>query len=515
MTRVLIGAADPNLVADLTGILQELGDFDVRPAVETTDEVADLVGRLRPELVFVHEDLGPQPASQLVRDLTGRHPGSSVLVLSETRTQGKLIKALSAGARGVLGYPFAYEDVGEHVDVALDWSRSMRSVLDGAVVTTGRRGRVATVVGAKGGVGTTTLATHLALNYLAEHPGRRVCLIDADVEKGDVSAILEVRQSVSIANVAKVVDDMTTQTVDDALIHHETGIHLLLAPVDVREAESVTPQALRSIVDVLRREFDAVIIDAGGHVSPTQAAAVEVADQAVLVTTADVLAVRAMRKRIQSWEALGVVEEAELRILVNKVDKSSLFPASAVERLTTATVLKTTIPLSPRVLEEAMNDRDPRSVSEAGWWRLIHDARREIGLGHDPAEQVEAPQRRRRGRRGAAANESGAIALENAAIIPLAMLLAVLCFQLAVIGLTFVYAGHAGAEAAREYGISGDASSAAAVARDVVPGPFAKGLSVTGGGDSIKVTLQVPMGFGSAVGLPQTLSATRGVVGEP
>lgn len=552
MTSAIIGTPDPNLASDLEGILDEQGEFEVRAVLDDSETLVDRVRRMNPDIVFIDEQLGPQPSNVVVAEISRRFPATSVLLISATRTPQRTIQAMEAGARGLIGHPFAYEDVASHVDAAIGWSDSMRSVLEGATLTTGRRGRVAAVVGAKGGVGTTTMATHLGLSHLMEHPEAKVCLIDADVEKGDVSALLEVRQAVSIANVARVSDDMTAQTVRDALVHHETGLHLLLAPVDVRESEFVTSEALRDIVELLRREFDLVIIDGGGHVSPTQAAAVEAADVTLVVTTADVLAVRAMRKRMQGWEALGVVDEASCLVLVNQVDRASLFPSSAVERLTTARVLSTTIPLSPRVLEQALNDRDPRSVTEAGWWRLLREVRNEISPVDAPRDGVpptrsgtsgseEPPKKSRWSRlRGdstasktpeqrtatpaggqgddstkapATAGERGAVAVENAAMIPLAILLALVCWQAAVIGLTFLYSGHAASAASREFAISGSRTHATEMARDAVPGPFADGIHVATNGREVRVRMNVP---GADIpGLPESLTTTRKVVTEP
>lgn len=564
MTSVIIGTPDSNLASDLSGILDELGDYTVEAVLETTDALLDRTRRANPMVVLVDENLGPQPTSVIVGELSRRAPGTSVLVVAAVRTQEKTIQAMAAGARGAIGYPFAYEDVATQLDTAVGWSNSMRSVLEGAQVSTGRRAKVVAVVGAKGGAGTTTVAVHMALDHLRENPEARVCVVDADVEKGDVSALLEVRQAVSIANVARVSDDMTAQTVRDSLVHHETGLYMMLSPVDVRESEYVTPDALRAIIELLRRDFDLVVVDGGGHVSPTQAAVIEAAGMTLVVTTADVLAVRAMRKRMQAWEALGVTDEASCLILVNQVDKASLFPSNAVQKLTTASVLGTTIPLSPRVLEQAINDRDPRSVTERGWWRLIRALRSDLGLSEGigmstpaaPPAKPEPRRRRRKDRKEKAASEStatteatdrptadsapkggaevdsgpttqppprsaesgvrerGAVALENAAMIPLAVLLAVIGWQVAVTGLTFIYTGHASGVATREWAITSDENETQVETRDAVPEVFRSGVDVSAHDDIVTVSVDIPASV-DLPGLPQQLTVTEGVVMEP
>ena len=554
MSQVIIGMADENLVADLMSLLEEMDGFTVRAVAKSPTELVDLASRLEPDVVFVHETLGIEPVSQTIRDLANRRPSTAVIQVSQIRTPALVIKAMEDGARGVVAYPFAYEDVSTRVIAAAEWSEHMKAVLAGAAVTNTTRGEVVAVVGAKGGVGTTTVAAHLAFDHVRDHPQDKVCLVDVDIEKGDVGAIFEVRQSVSIADVAKVSGDLSPHAVHDAVIRHESGLHLLLAPLDVREGEFVSPEAIRAIVSLLRREFDLVVLDGGGHVSPAQASVVELAGECLVVTTPDVLSVRAMRRRMIAWSALGVREEPGFKVLVNKVDRASLFPANAVAKLTTAHVVETQIPYSPRVLEASINDRDPRAVTEVAWWSLISSLRVELGLAKAPVTaskgrskrgtSAQTPTAKPKGRqkaertpRGKAlpqpsedpaataeagpapgpvtagrSRESGAVGLETVGILPAAVLLCLIGWQTAVTGFSFIYAGHASSVASREYSVTADAGDAERAARAAVPRSLRGGLSVAASGDRVSVTVPVVKGF--PAGLPTSLTSTRTVVRE-
>ncbi|MFV0461782.1 MAG: CpaE family protein [Nostocoides sp.] len=602
MTKVLIGTAVDSVASDLASLLGEMDDYDVRAVPRSTAELMDLAGRLDPDLIFIHEDLGIEPVTQTIRDLAG--PATAILQVSSTRTPSMIITAMEAGARGVIAYPFAYEDVSSRVIAATNWASHMSGVLDGAAQVAGGRGRVVAVAGAKGGVGTTTVATHLAFSHADAHPNDRICIVDVDVEKGDLGALLEVRQSVSIADVAKVAGDLSTTAVNDAVIEHASGLFLLLAPLDVRETDFISPEALRSIIAILRREFALVVIDAGGYVSPAQAAVVEIADDVLAVTTPDVLAIRAMRRRMIAWEALGVREEAAFKVLINKVDKASIFPASSVTKLTTAHVLDAQIPFSVRLLEDAMNARDPRNITEVAWWRLLDRIRGELGLISQPtpvaprapaasASQAPTPasSRRRRpswpSRRAkpepvpapapepvpapapgappapvaspasgsapaaplpstlgpdpaalsappqpasgsmpsssadhpsaahASRAEVGAIAVENAGILPMALITALVAWQVGVIGFSSLYASLAAGSAAREYSIAGTQHAAYDGARNRLPSSLRDGLIVTAGGHRVTVKLHVPGQAPAGFGLPQDVSISRSVVQEP
>ena len=296
------------------------------------------------------------------------------------------------------------------------------------------------------------------------------------------------------------------------------------------------------------------MLDGGGHVSPAQASVVELAVECLVVTTPDVLSVRAMRRRMIAWSALGVREEPGFKVLVNKVDRASLFPANAVAKLTTAHVVETQIPYSPRVLEVLINDRDPRAVTEVAWWSLISSLRVELGLAKTPVTaskgrskrgtSAQTPTAKPKGRqkaertpRGKAlpqpsedpaataeagpapepvtagrSRESGAVGLETVGILPAAVLLCLIGWQTAVTGFSFIYAGHASSVASREYSVTADAGDAERAARAAVPRSLRGGLSVAASGDRVSVTVPVVKGF--PAGLPTSLTSTRTVVRE-
>ncbi|NHA69463.1 AAA family ATPase [Phycicoccus flavus] len=542
--RILIGMSNGTIESDLRSLLDELDEAEVIGVAQSSSMVLDYTSRLEPDLVLLHEHLGPEPVVQTIRDLGARHPSVAVLEVSGERTPTTVIRAMEAGARGVIAHPFAFDDLSAKVTQAHDWSRQMKRILAGAIAqASSARGKVLAFVGAKGGVGTTTLALHLAVDHLAANPGRRVCVVDMDLEKGDVSAVLEVRQAVSMADLAKVHQDLSSTAVNDAVVQHECGLDLLLSPADVRLVEIITAEALRPVFALLRREFDLIVVDGGGSVSPSQATVVELADETVVVTTADVLAVRAMRKRILAWEALGVTDESALRVLVNKVDRTSIFPASAVEQLTSATVLESKIPLSVRALEPAMNERDPRAVTEVAWWRLMSAVRAELelenavttkerrtrgGAMRPPEKTAEAEETAPREQEVATAaaaaaapaptgrrrrREKGQLALENVVMLPLIFFIALAGWQILAIGLTFVMSGNASRVAAREYSITGSTSSAQAEARQRSPWAF-DDLTVSASGDSVTVKMQIPAAGPAALKFPQSLSSTRSVVDE-
>ena len=521
MIRIVIGAAEQSIAYDLQTALSEMDGVDALYVVESTGELTSAILRLDPDVVLVHDQLGPEPALQAIRDLALRRPSCAALVITLSPSTDQFAAAMDAGARGVIAYPLTFEDLQARILAAGEWAAQMRRLMATSVVPSGdggtaSRARVVTFVGAKGGVGTTTITTHLALDVVRNVSGHRVCLIDLDLEKGDVSGVLEVRHRASIADVAKVAEDMSSRAVSDAVVVHESGLHLLLTPTDVRDVEAVSPRSLREILAVLRQDYDLVLIDAGSHVTPAQAAMVELADEVVAVATPDVLAMRGLRRSITMWESLAVRKETDVRVLINRVSKQTSVSAETVRQLTRAPVLSAGLPAMFRRLEPALNARDPFRVSEDVWWRTLRAIGHEIGLVHRPetrsgqaAAELAVDGRRGRRRR----DDRGSITIETMGVLPVMLVIAVLAWQVVLYGLSLSWSGHAANVAARALAVHQD------------PGPAARasvpvGLDMTVSpesavGTTVRVTVRVPLlapGFGS---LPGSVSVQRQVVSEP
>jgi pilus assembly protein CpaE len=517
--KIVIGATEQSVAYELRASLTEMDGVDAMFVVESTTELVAAVLRLDPDVVLIHDQLGPDPVLQTVRELSLRRPSCAALLVALAPTAELFGAAMDAGARGVVGYPPSFEDLQSKVLAAGDWAQQMRRLLAGAAQNQDSSGgpgraRVVTFAGAKGGVGTTTIATHLALDVVRSVPGHRVCLLDLDLEKGDVAGILEVRHRASIADVAKVSEDLSAQAVADAVVIHESGLRLLLSPADVRDVEAVDPRSLREVIAVLRQEYDLVVIDAGSHVTPIQATVVELADEVVMVATPDVLALRGLRRAITQWESLGVRKESDLHILLNRVSRMTTVSAETVRQLTRAPVLSVGLPAMFRRLEPALNARDPLAVREDVWWRSLRSIGHEIRLVRtaEAAPAETKPKARRGRRRGRPGGDSGQAILETVAILPVLLFVCLAFWQVGMIGMTLVWSGHAANAAVRAASVNGDP---AAAARQAVPGSMQSNLAVATSGSEVTVRVRIPVIAPGLGAFPASISSTRTVVMEP
>ena len=347
--------------------------------------------------MLVHERIGPVPALELIREVALRFPAVGVVLVSGDASPVLYSAAMDSGARGLVGLPLSYEELAQRVQAAAGWSVGVRRHLGhGGDVFSGPGGTVVTVSGAKGGVGATVIAVQLAL--AAQASGRPVALADLDLQAGDIASYLDVQFRRSIVDLAGI-QDISPRVLQDALFAHQTGMGLLLAPAEGERGEEVNDRAVRQIVSALRNRHEVVIIDCGTQMNSANAAAIEMADITLLVTTPDVVAVRAAKRMVRMWDRLQIRKAEETVAVVNRHTRGTEIQPPLIEKITGTRVSRIAVPanfkeLQPVVDAGRMQDLESRSTVKQAVWGLAG----ELGLVRAPAGDQK--QGRLRGDRG-------------------------------------------------------------------------------------------------------------------
>ncbi|MFI6517197.1 CpaE family protein [Spirillospora sp. NPDC050679] len=447
--QVLLGTDDRQVASALTGQFRELTDFEVLAVETTSNHLAGTVQTVPSlDVVMVHESLGPLPALDLIRDLVTRHPQLAVVLIVDEASTETFSQAMAAGARGVISSNPTLSELQNRVMQAGEWSRTMRQHFSTAepTATMGKQGTLVTLCGAKGGVGTTTLAIHLAIAVASA--GRSVCLVDMDLQNGDIPGYLDIQHRHSIADLAAA-GDLDPSVVAEALFVHSSGPHLLLAPGQGEDAEEISARAIRQILTVVRSRYDVVIVDGGTYVADANAMAVELADHVVLVATPDVPALRSSRRLALMFARLTIRKEEDTSVLLTKADrKNEIQPELAKKMIGASKLHEAAVPAVFRALEEAANTGAPAAVRNGDFRKAVGRFAAELGLVGE--EGAAAKGRSARGRK-----DKGGVALDFGGVFPLIALVAMLCIQVILVGLTSMYSSHASNEAARAVAVLG------------------------------------------------------------
>ncbi|MFF6958095.1 AAA family ATPase [Streptomyces sp. NPDC008317] len=495
--RILAGTADPDAARALLGLLGQLPGAEPAPALGDSTALLETLTRAAeagidelPEVVIVQEGIGPMPALDLIRDVALRFPAIGVVLLTADPSPAVLAAAMDSGARGVVGFPLSYDELGARVEAAATWSAGVRRHLGPQrALPAVAGGTLIAVAGAKGGVGTTVTAVQLAL--AAHASGRSTALVDLDLQGGDIASYLDVQFRRSIADLADIAD-VSSRVLHDAMYVHESGPALLLAPADGERGEDVTDRSARLVLAALRQRYEVVVVDCGTQMTSANAVAVEVADAAVLVLTPDVIAVRAAKRMVRMWDRLQIRKPQDTTAVVNRHTRGTEIQPSLIGRITGTRMATSVIPAGFRELQAVIDagrlqDLDARSTVKAGIWALAG----ELGLVSSatlPAARGKK-QRRERSERG----DRGQVTLETLGMTPIILITLLLIWQAVLAGYTFTLAGNAADQAARAAAVGSDASAAASSDLPSAWGPGDTSVSRADGTVSATVTLKMPL----------------------
>lgn len=237
--------------------------------------------------------------------------GCAAIVVGTGTDAALLSRAVMAGARAFLIKPYGAEELIAAVRTVTSRSPESRR----ARVRSDDEGMVIAVYGPKGGSGTTTIATGVAA-ALASTKGKRVALVDLDLQFGDVGIALDLRSANTVTDLLAHPGQIDRAIVDDIFVQHRSGIRALLAPETLALAKTVDPEALTRMIDQLREHFDHIVCDVASNWDDVSAAVLEAADRVILVTTPELAALKDVQRSVVAAPALRVDER--VRLVVNR-----------------------------------------------------------------------------------------------------------------------------------------------------------------------------------------------------
>lgn len=328
-TRVEAGAGagiNPSLRGSVVlGIRDLMFHQEVLDHLERDARLDVVAAVTQPEhLLHRMREIGPDATvacPSMARGL--RHPAvvraPNLMVVAEEMTVPVLRDAIEAGARGVFAWPEERDELSEEI---AGIRRPSSEVL-------GSRGRVIAVYGARGGCGTTFVASQLAASFADR--GQRCALVDLDASFADVTIALGIdRQVRTISDLVPVVGELGPDHVEDAVHRHPRGFSVLLAPAEPVQHDPPPPGLYTAVIALLAAAYEVVVLHVPRGLDGPIRAAIAMADQVVLVVGPDLFSLYASRRAVK---ALGLDEQSgRCRALVNPVLRNEIKPKD-VERV--------------------------------------------------------------------------------------------------------------------------------------------------------------------------------------
>lgn len=314
--RLLLVEDMPQVANYIRSLLDTQTRIKLLEVVRDGRQVLDQIREHQPDVLIVDALLQGRINGLAVAQEV-REAGVDVPIIALTVPQKPIKVGEGMGATEVLSMPFS----------GYDFMRLLQDMHDAQRARAPESlSRVYSFFGAKGGVGTTTLAYNVAAAIAALH--YRVALIDGSLQFGDVRALLRVTD-----DVPSIVQLPTTHIqradLEQVMYRDASGVEVLLAPPRIEMAEMVTPRDIERLLSLMRKIYNVVIIDTATTLDDSVLAYLDNSDALVQVVTNEWTSLQRARAMT---DTLGAINFSADRIfyLLNRADSTGGLPKDAL-----------------------------------------------------------------------------------------------------------------------------------------------------------------------------------------
>jgi len=272
-------------------------------------EVDDLAGLLDsdPDIVLVDLDPDPERAIDAIENICGTTSAVTVMVYSSHIDSELLVRCMRGGAREFLTEPLSAAPVAD----ALVRASVRREEVKRTRKSTGK---LFVFAGAKGGSGTTTVASNFALS-LAKDSGGKVALVDLDLYLGDAALSLGITPKFSTADALENMSRLDSELLAAMLAKHASGLAVLAAP-DAVSGFHITRDGVETLLRVAREKFDFVVVDAGSNPADVCEALFVAATRVYLVAQLSVAELRNANRLITRY--FNGADAGRMEVVLNR-----------------------------------------------------------------------------------------------------------------------------------------------------------------------------------------------------
>lgn len=310
LTFVVIGPQS-NAHKELLEALSSRGRVRAAPGNSQGAQLSAELLRQRPVAAVVLLGSELERESIFLRELAAECPETMLIAAAQDASPDQILSALRAGAQEFLRLPLN----------EIEFTGVLSRVAEFAAKKTAasrRKGRVITIFSNKGGCGASFLASNLAVALEAP-----TAIVDLNLQAGDLGFYFNLEPKFTLTNVIESLPQMDDALLFNLLTPYSQNVSLLASPRDVDAALSVQAAQTRDALELLRNHFDYVVIDLAHFFDEVTLAALDLADEILLVLNPEITTIRSAQRALMVFDRLDYPRE-KVRVVANRWEKKSL-----------------------------------------------------------------------------------------------------------------------------------------------------------------------------------------------
>ena len=320
---------------------------------------------LKPDVIIMDINMPDMDGITATEEIRRKIPYVQIVILSVQGDQSYMRRAMLAGARDFLTKPPSIDEltsainragamaIQERARVASTFTGISSGSMTSSSSAPQELGMIIVVYSPKGGTGSTTIATNLALNF-AQKEENKVVLVDGSLQFGDVAVFLNEQIQNSVIDLTARSDELEREVVEDVAFHHSgSNLHIIAAPPRPEYADQVDGESFGKTLKYLCRMYSHIIVDTSSYLTDAVQNAIDNADLIILITTQTIPAIKNANHFLSLTDA-SEIKRDRIIFVMNKYDKrSSISPERVGESLRQK--IAVSIPLEERLIDYSIN----------------------------------------------------------------------------------------------------------------------------------------------------------------
>ncbi len=301
--------------AEMTNARLDAVDMPQQMLLSTLNPDAEIPAEQIAQASLILLEIKPELPGSLQRFEAMRqlHPNMPVIAAIRNADLPLVRTLLKKGVRDVVGLPLSHAELAAIVNEVCEQ-------LDARVAKDVHQGQLISVLKSIGGVGATTVATHLASELAERNIGRGVCLIDLDLQFGNAAAYLGLSAQLSIADLIAAGARIDGELLKSVVSKGDNGLNIIAAPIDIVPIESVNPDQIMRIIELARAEYDHVVLDLPTNWTNWTLSLVAASEAIFLVAELSVASLRQAKRQLQLLDSQNIAG-AHINVIANRVEK--------------------------------------------------------------------------------------------------------------------------------------------------------------------------------------------------
>jgi pilus assembly protein CpaE len=264
------------------------------------------------------DEINPERTLTSMKGLLGKNPALEIFLTAGSTDSQVMLEAFRIGIKEFLPQPINRKEF----DAALGRLKERLKSKEGSRSTKG--GKIVAFLGAKGGIGTSTLAVNLAMSLRQLKQEKQVALVDLNLDDSDLPLFLDLQPGKGFRDLVRDLSRMDATFVQSLISKHESDLHLLqsgLTGTEGATGESIPGGAALHTLDVMRSMYDHVFVDCGHTLNSETRESLDFASMVVLVTTLSLPSIRRAKQFLQVMRDAGF-DRDKVTIVVNRYQSS-------------------------------------------------------------------------------------------------------------------------------------------------------------------------------------------------